>query len=218
MRTILDNEAVAQLACRPNMRTFDDLVPEFRAAVLSGPDYDDGDPGTLSQLLHKGRSLSAADRPAALAAAKAFVTAHAPDGWSPEDVALRGVRMFTAAQRGSSDIIQSLRHSRSTRMSRFVMAARTTRTGREVLEMAEVHFFLRCVHQDAAVRTLRLAVCKLYSEQPQQHGMFVARESAVAKEHHAVDLDNLGAVLVTARVPGENKLYGIQYFNQSRIS
>ena len=159
-----------------------------------------------------------ADRNAALAAATAFVGAQNPASWSPEDLAVKRMQLFSAAQRGSSDIIHSLRHSRATRTTRFVTVTRRLESGREAVHVAEVLYFLRCQHEDAVVPSLRLAVCKQYAEQPKLEGMFVARETTVRAVSIAVRLDSLGAVLVVARPRSEGKIYGMQYINQSRFT
>ena len=222
VRQLLDGAAVAELGTKDGMRTFDQLVPSFRAKELSGPAYDDGCPHTQSQLMHRGRKLAAADRAHAVQACRELIAADQPAGWTSEDVSVEHLQLFTAActsGTGAPNVLHSLRHTRASRMSRYVTVARAAlRTGREITCLAEVLYFLRLRHPAVDDLYLRLAVCKVFREQQRCEGMVVGRLDAVQHERRAVLLDDLGPLLVTAHPPGEGRIFGIRYFNQSRLA
>ena len=104
-------------------------------------------------------------------------------------------------------------------MSCYVSLRRLLRTGREAVLIARVERFLLVTPAaNADTEPLRLALCKIYKEQPLREGMLVARLGEVWRESWAVDLDALGAPLLTAVPPGDEVLYGIKYFNRSRMA
>ena len=216
---LCDNEAVARQACKPGMQTFDQLVPAYRMAPLQGPDHDDGDPETRSCLLHKGRKLLQRDQPAAVKLVRDFVSEEEPHAWMAADVSGPQLRLYTAAQLGSYAIIQSAAHSRSTRVTCYVLIHREARSGRTIVHVARVEHFLRVTQPAAAgAPTLRLAVCKVFKEQLQRVGMYVARLNEVWRERWAVEMDALGAPLLTAVPPAGGVLYGMRYYNRSRMA
>ena len=115
--------------------------------------------------------------------------------------------------------MHSATHTRSTRVSCYVSLRRLLRTGREAVLIARVERFLLVTPAaNADTEPLRLALCKIYKEQPLREGMLVARLGEVWRESWAVDLDALGAPLLTAVPPGDEVLYGIKYFNRSRMA
>ena len=119
--------------------------------------------------------------------------------------------LYTAALREEVDVLHSLRHTRSTRCTRFMTVNRVMpRAGWEQTHMAEVLYFLRVQHADPARQPLRLAICKPFAAQPMQDGMHVAKPSAVQAPHYAVDVGALGGALVTAAPAGQDRLYGMR--------
>ena len=218
VRTLLDGEAVSALACEPFMRDFDSWCPAFRSKPLTGPAYDQHSTSASCQLLHCGRKLSQQDREASLAAVHELVVSGSCEGWTAANVAAERMTMYTAALKEEVDVLHSLRHTRSTRCTRFVTIMRPMpRAGRQQLHIAEILWFLRAQHVDPARQPLRLAICKLFAVQPMQHGMQVAKPSCVQVTHYAVDVGLLGGALVTAAPAGEDRLYGMPYYNQSRL-
>ena len=218
VRRLLDNEAVTARACEPHMKDFDAWCPGFRSKELNGAAYDQLSEGSSCQLLHCGRQLSRSDAVSSLAAVRELADSGSCNGWAADDVAVERMKLYTAAQNAEADVLHSLRHTRSTRCTRFVTVMRPMpRAGRQQRHMAEILYFLRVRHADPAKQPLRLAICKLFAAQPAQGCMQVAKPSSVQATHYAVDVGVLGGALVTAAPVGQDRLYGMPYFNQSRL-
>ena len=218
VRTLLDDEAVMALACEASMRDFDSWCPAFRSKPLTGPAYDQHSASADCQLLHCGRKLGQADRTASVDAVRGLVASGSCDGWAVADVAAERMTLYTAALKEEVDVLHSLRHTRSTRCTRFVTIMRLMPVAnRQQLHVAEILWFLKVQHTDPARQPLRLAVCKLFAAQPAQDGMQVAKPSSIQTAHYAVDVGLLGGALVTAAPTSEDKLYGMPYYNQSRL-
>ena len=217
-RMLLDNLAVEALACEPDMLTFDQLLPAYRAAELQGPRFDERDDESGCRLLAKGHAVKRCDQAADVALVQQFIARHAPPGWQAAQVSGGQLLKFTAAQLGSGNIVHSAAHNGSSRTSCYVPLVRRLRSGREVTHVARVLYFLRAEQPAGGAARVRLAVCQIYEEQPQHEGMLMARPADVWRQRWAVDLAALYAPLVTALPPGSGQLYGMPYFSLSKLA
>ena len=82
-----------------------------------------------------------------------------------------------------------------------------------VLHDATVLPSLRVQHAAPARQPLRLAICKLFTAQPMQGCMQVAKPSCSQATHHAMDVGLLGLALVNAPPAGQDRLYGMPHYN-----
>lgn len=224
-RQLADDRALAILGRKPGMHTFDQLVPTFRCKVLDEPRYDSGSPDTPVQMLHCARPVRMRDRQELLEVLKRYRNEHpAEDGQPlclspPELESSRGWQIFTAA-RTHTGVIQSRLHTRATRVSCFVtIQDRVPGTNRPCTLVAEVLHFVRILRQARGLQPVRLAICRTFKEQGRKEGMFVARKSLVQQQKVALDLESLGAALVTVKpADGSDKIFGVPYFSQSRAA
>ena len=199
------------------MRSFHEWVPAYSTAELQGADHDRRDEESGCLLLFKGRAILQREHAENVRLVQDFIAALAPPGWQAAQVSGGQLRKFTAAQLGGGNVVHSAEHRASSRASCYVPISVQLRTGREVVHVARVLYFLRAKQPDAPA-TLRLAVCQVYAPQPQRQGMFVAKPAEVKRERWAVGLDILGAPLVTAFPPGSGQLFGMRYFSLSRLA
>lgn len=141
---------------------------------------------------------------------------------------LQQVWRFSAAKRRGKQEVQSTQHERATaKVSRFVTIKDVPPTGRlpetpSVLIAEVVHFLLvRCLAGTGGMgeppqEPLRLAVCRVYQQRPQEEGVCVAEQGVVLREC-AFAVDPLGPVVGTA-LGGGGKLYGLPYPSLSRLA
>ena len=174
VRQLLDSVALAELSARRDMLSFDGVIPSYRSLPLTGPGYDARSAATGSQLLHKGRKVTALALDTALTSARQFIVEEQPKGWAAADATASSLLLYTAALRAGTDVVHSTRHSRASRVSHYVTVARTAqRTHRLMTCLAEVQHFLRVAPPAAGMEPLRLAICRVFSEQQQVEGMLV---------------------------------------------
>jgi hypothetical protein len=214
-RMLLDNLAVEALSCKPGMKTFHQWVPAYSAAELQGPDFDKRDAESGCILLAKGHALKQREHAAAVQLVRQHIAQHALPGWQSAQVSGGQLRKFTAAQLGGGNVIHSAAHQGSARISSYVPIGRRIRTGRLATHVARVLHFLRVQQGDA---TLRLAVCQIYTDQPQREGMYVARLADVWSEQFPLDVSILGPPLVTAIPPDSGQLFGLAYHGVSKLA
>lgn len=222
-RQLADDTAMAILARKPGMLTFDQHVQSFRSKELLEPRYDAGSDDSLLQMLHCARAIKLQARPLVRQMLQTYLMQHAaavgqPACLTPAELEdAKGWQIFTAA-RTASGVIHSRLHTRATRTSCFVTLQQAVQGSNRVRTvMVEVMYFLRILRTARGLPPLRLAACRTFKEQPKKDGMFVARTHAAGVQHErvALDLHSLGAALVTVKL-GDGKLLGVPYFNQSR--
>lgn len=179
-RFLLDNAALDELAATLDVKTFDELIPAFRAAPLIGPAYDQPTDNSTSSFLHKGHRFDSAERQAILAAVGAYIASNEADSiWADMAISHGQLLKYTAAQRGNRDTIHSKAHLRSSQASYYVTVHRRLASGRYVVHMAEVQYFLLVAAADGDSPPLRLALCKIFAEQ--QNPQMKAKQQAALK-------------------------------------
>lgn len=165
-RVLLDNAALDALAASANVQTLDQLIPAFRAAPLEGPCYDEPEQASASSFLHKGKKLFMGERQRIVTAVQQFITENGGcNGWGDADVEHGSILKFTAAQRGNRDTVHSVAHTRSGKASYYVTVHKPLGSGRFSVHMAEVQYFMKVTDLAGGRLPLRLAMCKVFSEQ-----------------------------------------------------
>ncbi|DBB05418.1 TPA: hypothetical protein ACH3X1_012384 [Trebouxia sp. C0004] len=182
-------------ACvRTAVKTFDELVPEYRANIRAGPLYDLGDIGTGTQLIGKGNTLKGDAHSEALQFVAKYVDRMGHSQWAELSTD------FTQEEQVKGVFYGKLR---------FI-----TRTGGEQLFIAEILHFLRAINPDGNV--LRLAVCKVYAARYRSSSTDIMSASLNMPKTLAVEVSELDTKLVT--VKEGNTLYGMVYSNTSGMA
>lgn len=98
---------------RDCVRTFDELVPAYRADTRGGPAYDEGDPATGTQLLGKGKTLAGHEVDEAMQQLTSYLRRQGQEGWEGEHEDSPVLMSFTMAHKRGDEILWLVRHRRS---------------------------------------------------------------------------------------------------------
>lgn len=204
------------------LRTFDELVPAYRAKPLAGPLVDEGgDPVTKSQLLGKGAELKGDREAQVRALLGSFIHREQPHGWNRQrDPAAAALLMYTAAHKAGDEILQSRAHAAAqTRCSYMVrLRFKDDHGGGDSVHAAEVQYYVRATkvvaHQP--VRTLRLAVCRVWRAL-ERNGLLVVSTATPRFKLTAVDLNSIDSKVIMARA-GQQKLHLLSYSKVSGLN
>ncbi|DBA87963.1 TPA: hypothetical protein ACH3X1_004948 [Trebouxia sp. C0004] len=222
----LQHDDATSACVRTAVKSFDELVPKYRANIRTGPLYDTRDDVTGTQLIGKGSKLKHGALTDAVQHVTQYLHRMGQRYWTEmmSGVSQQPLEIcsYTMAHKRGDELMWSVAHRRArTRVSFYPKLRFITRHGSETLYIAEVQPFLRAVNGAADV--LRLAVCKLY---PARYGLPDMRstedimtakfQSQNAQTVLAVDVSELDTKLVTAKEG--DKLYGIVYKNTSGMA
>ena len=218
-RIIMEQQMQKLKSSRPDLRTFDDLVPAYRAADIRG-DIDTGSSAFGSQLLGRGKEISATEEEELKPSIDRLMRTRPEINWTPEDTAQADILSHSAALKSGDEIIDSLQNRRArSRCSHYVRIAITLRSGNNSIFIARVNKFLR-VTSSGSDEVLRLASCTLFKATAVQ-GMLRIDESRPYEENALVAVDSIDAKVVTARQPTGGagvQLYCLPYGNTSGVA
>lgn len=222
-RFLLDNAALDELAATADVKTFDQLIPAFRAAPLTGKEYDQPADNSMSSFLHKGHRLDSSERQSNLAAVAAYIASNeAESEWADMQINDSQLLKYTAAQRGNRNTIHSKAHVRSSKASYNVTVHRRLTSGRYAVHMAEVQYFLLVAAAEGDRPPLRLAMCKLFAEQ--QNPGVRAKQQADLKAwqraqpgYQPSEADRLADAYALARKEGMFRARGNAIWKQAEL-
>ncbi|DBA84634.1 TPA: hypothetical protein ACH3X1_005997 [Trebouxia sp. C0004] len=207
-------------ACvRTAVKTFDELVPEYRANIRAGPLYDLGDTGNGTQLIGKGNTLKGDAHSEALQFVAKYVDRMGHSQWAELSTDLYhhsvDLCLYIIAHKRGDELMWSVAHKRSrSRVSFYAKLRFNARTGGKQLFIAEILHFLRAINPDGNV--LRLAVCKVYAARYRSSSTDIMSASLNTPKTLAVEVSELDTKLVTAKEG--NTLYGMVCSNTSGMA
>ena len=212
--------AANQISGRPQLKSFDELVPKYRANPLTGPGVDAGDAATGSLLLGKGKLGAQHERAAIVSIVEAFIMREAPDGWaSPLQGALLSIYQHSHADIRQREMVQSEAHSAAiSRVSHFVQIRFQDGDQQpDSLHVASVQRYVR-LQQAGHAGWLRLAICRVWKASRKHAGLLACNEATPRFGEIAVDVNSIDRKLIKAEsARGAQRMHFMPYAKTSNM-
>ena len=109
------HDSILHASVRTAVRSFDELVPQYRANIRAGPLYDTGDDQTGTQLIGKGKKLKGADKSTCMLQVSRFLQVSRDSQWTDHPLGTDAAELcaFTLAHKRGDELLWSRAHRRS---------------------------------------------------------------------------------------------------------